>query len=361
MAENGVRDDPYLELLRELSESPGPSGAESAVAAVAQRLLQQRCPEVWSDQMGNVMARLPGSGSSGRHAGTVVVAAHMDEVGLIIKDVDERGFLRFALLGDLDERVLVGQEVTVYGKEAVGGVIGIKPPHLLKDEDRRKAVPVDELFIDTGLGEKAKQLVSIGDVACFKRKLLRLKGHLVAGKALDNRAGVATVIRVVELLAQRRHPPDVVALLTVQEEEGLRGATTGCFRLQPKVAIAVDVTHGDMPGLSEHESHRLGGGPAILVGANAHPKLVDLLCETANSLGMKYQIEVAPGRSGTDAWAMQVSGEGVATAVVSIPLRYMHTSVETLDLRDGIWCAQLLAEAIAWMDVRFMEGLTCWD
>ncbi|MGB9866394.1 MAG: M42 family peptidase [Bacillota bacterium] len=350
-----------MTLLAELSELPGPSGAEFPVASAAQRWLEQRCPEVWTDQMGNVMARLPGTGSGGKHVGTVVLAAHMDEVGLVIKDVDERGFLRFALLGDMDERVLVGQEVTVYGRRTVDGIIGMKPPHLVKDEERRKSIPIDDLFIDTGLGEKAKEVVRVGDVACFKRKLLRLKSHLVAGKALDNRAGAAAVCRTMELLSQRRHPPDVVAILTVQEEEGLRGATTACFRLQPRVAIAVDVTHGDMPGLPEHDSCKLGGGPAILVGANAHPKLVDLLCAAAGSLGMKYQVEVAPGRSGTDAWAMQVSGEGVATAVVSIPLRYMHTSVETLDLRDGVWCAVLLAEAITRMDAPFMEGLTCWE
>ncbi|HHV79402.1 MAG TPA: M42 family metallopeptidase [Firmicutes bacterium] len=361
MAEDGKRDDPYIKLLAELSEAFGPSGGESPVASIAGVWLKPWCDEIWEDEMGNLLAKRHGYGDGGQHVGTVVIASHMDEVGLIVKDIDERGFLRFAVLGGIDERVLVGQEVTVLGRQPVGGVIGMKPPHLLRPDEAGKSIPMADLFIDTGLGTEVKRFVSVGDMACFKSSFRRLKGELVTGKALDNRAGVATACQTMRLLSARKHPPDVIALLSTQEEEGLRGAMTGCYRLKPKVAIALDVTHGDMPGLSEWESHKLGGGPTILVGANAHPKLAELLFQVAGELGMECQTEVAPGRSGTDAWEMQVSREGVATAVVSIPLRYMHSPVETMDVRDGKRCAELLATAISRMEKAFMEGLNCWD
>jgi endoglucanase len=214
---------------------------------------------------------------------------------------------------------------------------------------------MDKLFIDVGMGEEElERLVRVGDLVTLRRRFTQLQGDLVTGKAFDDRAAVASILVCLEGLASIRHVWDVYAVATVQEEVGLRGAITSAYGLAPDMGIAIDVTFGNQPGVSEAESVFIGKGPAIGFGPNIHPKLHQTLVEVAKELEIPYQVEPIPGRSGTDAWAIQVTREGIPTALLSIPLRYMHTSVETLSLKDVERTGRLMAGFIGRLDEGFM-------
>jgi endoglucanase len=225
-------------------------------------------------------------------------------------------------------------------------------------DERQKAIPYDELFIDIGLPEeKAKELVAVGDLVTVKRQFTELSGSVVSGKGFDDRAGVTVLYTVLKLLQGIRHQADVYAVATVQEESGLRGAIVSTYQLMPDLGIAVDVGFGDFPGQPESRTINLGKGPGITLGGNVHPYIHEQLKKTAQTHRIPYQVEIAPGNSGTDAWAMQVTRSGVPTGLLSIPLRYMHTSVETVDTKDIEDTGRLLAHFIANIDQAWMEGL----
>jgi endoglucanase len=271
----------------------------------------------------------------------------------------EKGFLHFTEVGGFDERTLLGQEVTVHGRKDLPGIIGSRPPHVLPPEEREKTIPMDKLFIDVGVGkEELERLVRVGDLVTLRRKFTQLQGDLVAGKAFDDRTAVAAILICLEGLASIRHVWDVYAVATVQEEVGLRGAITSAYGLAPDVAIAIDVTFGNQPGVPEAETVKMDKGPAIGFGPNVHPKLYEALVEVAKELEIPYQVEPVPGGSGTDAWAIQVTREGIPTALLSIPLRYMHTSVETVSLKDVERTGRLMAGFIGKLDRGFMGNLS---
>lgn len=339
--------------LKRLSEAKGVSGYEDEVRAIVTEEFGRYADEVRTDRMGNVIALKRGEGEGRR----IMLAAHMDEIGLIITKI-EKGFLRFTSVGGFDDRVLLGQEVVVHSKRDLPGIIGSRPPHVLPEEEREKVIPKDKLFIDVGLlPEEVEELVQVGDLVTIGREFTRLKGEFASGKALDDRAGVASVVACLEGLASVKHLWDVYAVATVQEEVGLRGAITSAYGLAPDVAIAIDVGFGSQPGVSEAETIEMGKGPAIAFGPNIHPKLHRALVEVAKELEIPYQVEPVPGRSGTDAWAIQVTREGIPTALLSIPLRYMHTSVETVSNKDVERTGRLLAGFIGRLDEGFMKKL----
>jgi endoglucanase len=280
----------------------------------------------------------------------------MDEIGLMVKQIDE-GLLRITRVGGTDLRVLPSLEVIVHGREDLPGVVGMRPPHVLPADERDKPVPWDKLFVDVGLPEeRVQELVRVGDTISFRRDLLELKNELVAGKAIDNRSSVAAVTLALEQLRRVDHAWDVIGVATVQEEVGLFGAITSAYGVAPKAAVAVDVTFGQQHGVSSDESHPLGKGVAIGVGPNFHPQLVDRLKTTAQDHEVPFQIEPAPGRSGTDAWAIQVSREGVPTALVGLPVRYMHQPVETVAIKDVERVGRLLATFAAGLAADFELG-----
>lgn len=346
------------EFLRRLSEGVGVSGYERGLADVFRQAMSPYADRIEVDAMDNCLAVKEGQGPCPRPK--VMLAAHMDEIGLMVSRYEKGGFLRVVQVGGFDPRTLIGQEVTVHGRQDVPGIIGIKPPHIMTAEDRKKAPRLDELFIDIGMDEAAaRAAVSVGDVVTLKRRFTELHGDICAGKAFDDRAGVASLLECLKRLAALRCDADVYAVATVQEENGFKGAFTGAYAIQPDVGVAIDVGHAG-PGLPEHEALDLGGGPAIAMGANIHPKLHALMVDTAKECGIKYQDDVAPGATGTDAWAMQISREGVPTALLSLPLRYMHTSVETGSLDDIRAAGRLLAEFCARVDRALVEGLR-WD
>ncbi len=337
------------EILEILSKTPGVSGYEGAVALM---LEQHPGVEARRDALGNLIALKRGEAPEPRPR--LMLAAHMDEIGLMVTKLEEGGFLRFTSVGGIDPRVLPGQRVLVHGRRAVPGVIGFLPPHLADPGKDRDTVPMHELYIDTGGDQDG---LDVGDVCTFEGAFRRM-GQRFSGKALDDRAGVAVLLKCLEGLARVRHEADVFLVATVQEEVGLRGAMTGTYGIVPDVGIALDVTHGLAPGLPEYDTYELGKGPVLSTGANIHPGVFGLLRDVAESEGVPYQVEAVPGATGTDAWAMQISRAGVPTGLVSIPLRYMHTPVEILDAGDLSLTARLLVRFASRVDRAFLEGLS---
>lgn len=336
-----------------LSEGSGVSGHEAMLEPLVSNAFRSLGAEVSVDRFGNIYARK--RGSVGRHQ--VMLAAHMDEVGLIVTDIDDRGFLRFTDIAGVDQRTLLSQEVVIHGRREIPGIIGTMPPHLIKASEAKLALRLDELGIDVGMNaEEIREVIQIGDIITLRRSTRQLLNHVIAGKAFDDRAGVVVMAVCLEELEKRRFLHDVVCVATTQEEVGLRGAVTSAFTLNPDLGIAIDVTHAASPDAKV--SIELGNGSAIALGANIHPAIHKQLVLSAQSARLPYQLEAIPGHSGTDAWAMQVSQAGIPTGLISIPLRYMHTSVETLDMMDVVHAGKLLAEFIAGLPEN-LEELLC--
>jgi len=345
------------EVLKELSQVPGVAGYEGGVARKVMGLFAPLTDSVREDNLGSVIAFKKGKGEDPPLK--VMLAAHMDEIGFLVSGF-EKGFLRLVAVGGFDYRTLVNQEVTVHGREDLPGVFGAASPHLTGKEERAKGVKPDKLFVDTGLSEdRLKQLVRVGDLVSIKGDFRELGGSTVSGKALDDRAGLAVLYGCLQELQKMHHGPDVYAVATVQEEVGYRGAMVSSYGIVPDVGIAVDVTHGEMPGVPKQDTFALGKGPALGFGPNIHPAVFARLEKTAADHGIPAPREIIPGGSGTDAMAMQIARSGVATGIVSIPLRYMHTSVETLDLRDVRSAGRLLAFFLRDLEGSFKEVLTC--
>lgn len=291
----------------------------------------------------------------------VMVAAHIDSIGCMVTAIEPGGFLRFTTVGGVDRRLLQAQEVEVHGKRTVLGLVGSKPPHMTSTDERNKLTPVEQLYIDTGLPEEeVRRLVRLGDPVLPRNEFRQLQNGRISSRYLDNRASQAALAVALEELAQLKHRADLFAVGTVGEEfGGLPGASTAAFAIKPDIAFAVDVTFAKHPG-SEKDSYPLGGGPTIGVGPNCTPKLVKLVRTVAVELGIAYSLEVMPGPSGTDAWGMQVVRGGVATGIISIPIRYMHTPVELVDLADIKAAGRLLAHVIHRVDDAFVEELRCY-
>lgn len=291
----------------------------------------------------------------------IMVAAHIDSIGGMVTAIEPGGFLRFTTVGGVDRRLLMAQEVEVHGRRLVPGLVGSKPPHLTAPEERTKLQPVDQLYIDTGLPEaEVRELVKLGDPVLPKNEFRRLQNDRISSRYLDNRASQAALFVALEELQRLKHEADFFAVGTVGEEfGGLSGAVASTFAIKPDIGIAVDVTFAKHPG-SESDSFPLGQGPTIGVGPNCTPKLAKLMRQVAAELGIAYELEVMPGPSGTDAWGMQVVRGGVATGIISIPIRYMHTPVETLDLADVRAAGRLLAHVVARVDQAFVEELRCY-
>lgn len=343
--------------LQEITQKDGISGYEDDVASCISRAFSPYIDDTRTDNLGNLIFYKKGIASD---APKVLICAHMDEIGLIITRIEENGFLRFNSLGGFDVRTLPGQEVVIYGLKPVYGIIGFKPPNLEKEKEKGKSIEMEKLFIDTGLPQaEVEKIVKVGSVAALRRKYLYLLNNCRAGKALDDRAGVAVLWQCARELSRMKHDAHLYFVCTVQEEVGTRGAVVSTYGISPDVGIAVDVCHGDFPGALEHEVSPLGKGPVITVGPNIHPFLAEALFKTAEEYDLPCQRDVSPGPTGTDARAIQVTLGGIPTALVSVPLRYMHTSVELLTLEDIKVAGRLLAYFVAGLSSSFVEGLSC--
>ncbi len=315
---------PLKQLVKRLTQTYGPSGHEQHVRELIREEIRNLTDEVRVDALGNLIARRKGSGAAPRKK--VMLAAHMDEIGVIATHVDEKGFLRFAPLGGVYPLTLFGHRV-IFGNGTIG-VIGRE-----KKDIKNGEVKMDQLFIDVGARDTASSPVQVGDAACFWRDYADM-GERMISKAMDDRIGCAVLIDILRQLGKSPH--DLHFVFTVQEEVGLRGATTSTYGVQPDIAIAVDVTDtGDTPE-SNTMAVALGKGPAIKVkdtGMLAHPALKNLLVQTASEAKIPFQLEVLTAGS-TDAAAMQLSREGVPAGVISIATRYVHTPSEMVDYED---------------------------
>jgi len=339
-------------------EATGVSGFEDSVGHIIHQVFSTVADEVTRDTLGNVIALKRGEGQ-GRP--TIMLAGHMDEIGLMITKIEEKGFLRFTSIGGVDQRTLVAQEVKVHGRRDLLGIIGMKPPHLLTPEEANVAIKMQDMVIDVGLTpEEVKAVVSVGDLATINRKFIPLAGDFAAAKAMDDRAAVAAMHQCLLELKGLRHTADLFAVATVQEEVGARGALVSSYHLKPDIGIAIDVCHGDMPGVPDQDTAPLGKGPNLALGGNIHPKVFEKLSELAKEHNIPFTIDPVPGPTGTDAWVMQITRAGIPTALISLPLRYMHTSVETLSLSDIKLAGRLLAYFVASVDREFVEALLCY-
>ncbi len=346
------------EFIKAMVEAPGLSGFESAISKVIEEYFRPYSDDIVRDKLGNLITLKKGNVGDRKK---VMLAAHMDEIGLIVKKIDENGFIKFSTIGGIDQRTLLTQEVTVHGKKDFFGVIGNKPPHILSEEEKKKSVKIEDMLIDVGLTkEEAEKFIAIGDPISFKRKMISLQGDRISSKALDDRAGVAVMYECLKELNKMNHDCDVYAVATVQEEEGLRGAITSTYGIFPDIGIAIDVGFAHTPELPKDEFNELGKGPAIAFGANIHPKVNEGLIKTAKEYNLPYQEEFYAGATGTDTWAMQVTQSGVATGLISIPLRYMHTSVEVVDLNDIKYAGKILANYIISLNHADLEELLCY-
>lgn len=325
--------------LTRLCEAAAVSGYEKHGATIAAELLTPLCDSVEIDAFGNVVG-IRRCGKS--HAKTVLLDAHLDQIGFVVTEVLDGGFLRFAEVGGVDPRMLLGCEVTVLAEEPLYGVISCMPPHLLKAGEQDKAVPIAEMLIDTGLLD-AKSRIRIGTPVVFAEKVCQLSADSITGKCLDDRAGVIAIVQAMEQIKEAPLSVDIAVLISVQEETTSLGAGIGTWRLRPDYAIAVDVGHAKTPDASSDKTFEYGGGVMVGMGPNMHSALTKSLIKTARAEEICHQIEVMEGHSGTNAWAMQVAAYGTAQAILSIPLRYMHTPIESIKLSDLDAVSDLIA------------------
>lgn len=350
-----------FDLLKKLSEAPGPTGDERGIAAVVEEVWRPFVDQVIADRVGSLVGIKRGIGPDDRPRPSVLLAAHQDELGLMVTRIVEyqgSGFLRVINLGGVDRRQLMGQAAVVHGVRPLTGVLGTLPDAYLPPKKRGQSITWDDLILDVGLpADTLRELVSVGNFVTFRQSLRRLQNGRVTGKALDNRASLAAVTVCLEQLQERRHSWDVIAVATAQEEETFLGAYTSAYSRRPDAAIVIDVSHAKGPGANDSDLAELGGGPILDIGVNVHPGLYKALREAAGSMEMGVQTGVHGRASGTDAYAIQITGGGIPTGLVSIPLRYMHTMVETADLNDIERVGRLLAETIARMDDDFLPGI----
>ncbi len=339
------------DLITSLSEAPGCSGFEGGVGRIIREELGGHVDNIVTDHMNNIFAT-KGAGK------TIMIAAHSDEIGLMVKHVDDRGYIRFAKLGGISDQLLLGQRLTIHTRRgAVQGVIGCKPVHLMKEDERKKLVPYDQMFIDIGAGKREDVAVAgieIGDSITVNRNVTELAGGMLCGKAFDDRAGCAMLI---EVMKSARPKNKLVGVFTIQEEVGLRGATVSAFAVNPDLGIAIDTScAADHPEVQEHEGPiKLKGGPAILVadgrrdslggGMLPNLKVRDWLIGLARDMKIPYQLEVFEGGT-TDGTAIQLSRAGVPSGVVSLPSRYAHSFSEVIALEDAENTVRLLVAAV---------------
>jgi endoglucanase len=337
-----------LAFLRRLVETPSPSGFERPIQDQVRSWARQFTDHVQTDRHGNVIAAVNPSGQP-----RIMLAGHCDQIGLMVQYIDDNGFLYVQPIGGWDMQILLGQNLTVWTKSGpIPAVVSRKATHLLTPEERNKVPQFSDVWVDVGAKDRkdAEECISAGDVVTFALGYRQLRNRLAASPAMDDKVGLWTVMETLRLLRDKPLKAAVFCVSTVQEEVGLRGATTSTYGIHPTVGIAVDVCHAsDTPGNEKKQlgDVRLGKGPAVFRGANINPRVHDGLVEAAHRGEIEIQVRGAPRATGTDANVMQLSRDGVAAGLIGIPNRYMHSPVEMVSLDDMDNAARLLAEFCA--------------
>ncbi|NLY66655.1 MAG: M42 family metallopeptidase [Tissierellia bacterium] len=346
------------EFLKKLCTGYSVSGHEYSIEETIKLGFKKYADNINVDKLGNIIIIKKGQNNISKLK--IMIAAHMDEIGLIVKSIEKNGFIKFTNVGGIDPKTIIGQEVIVHGEKPLFGVVVSKPPHLQEASESEKVPKLEDLYIDLGYdSEKLKEYISVGDVITINREFKELKNDKVTGKSLDNKAGIAVMYESLKILNKTKHKADLYFVCTVQEEVGLRGACTSTYSINPDIGIAIDVGFGSTPELPKYETIDLGKGPGITIGGTIHPKLREKMVEVAKEYNIPFQYEVSPSSTGTDADVIQLTREGIPTLCLSIPLRYMHTSVEVVNIKDIENTAKLLAFFIASISEN-LEGLLCY-
>ena len=340
-------EEQSLSFLKDMLAAPSPSGFEQPAQRVWRTYMAPYADRVTTDMHGNCIA-VKNDGASPR----IMLAGHCDELGFMVNYINEDGFIFIRTIGGFDLNIIPGRRVRIHTQNGpISGVTGKKAIHVMTEEDRKKKLEIQDLWIDIGVKNRkeAESLVRVGDPITYEESFEPLRGDLVVSRGFDDKAGSFAVGEVLRLLTGRAFNASVYAVSTVQEEVGLRGAHTSAYGIDPRVGIAVDVCHAtDHPDMDRRRvgDIKLGAGPAICRGANINPVVERLLIQAAEEEGIPYQLEGASGGTGTDANAIQLTRAGVATGLVSIPLRYMHTAAEVISLEDLANVSRLLAAFI---------------
>lgn len=352
-----------LPFLKSIISVSGLSGYETPVATLIEQKWTPLVDELSRSRLGSIHGLKKGSVSGKASRPSVLIATHMDAIGLMVTRVVD-GFIYVTNIGGIDPRVLPGTPVTVHASksgEELYGVVVMPPTNLLPEGEGTGAMPLKYLMIDTGLtASEVSKRVSIGDVVAFNTEATEIAGGCVSGHSIDNRASIAALTICLEELQSKSHLWDVWAVTSTQEETSLGGAQTSAYQIRPTIAIAVDVTFGKGTGVQGWEGHELGKGPTLGIGPTIHPFLHKQFKEVAEKVEIPFAVEPMPSHSSTDGDALQLTAEGIPTMVVSIPMRYMHTPVEMISIKDIQRTGRLLAEFVASLEVDFMNKIA-WD
>lgn len=344
--------------LKDLISISGLSGYESTIRERIQKEWEPLVDELSISKIGSLHGLKRGTGTAPRRK--ILIATHMDAIGLMVTGI-EKEFIHITPVGGVDPRILPGQTVIVHGKQELPGIIAQPAAHLLPPELSGKSVTIDYLFVDTGLREnEVKELVRVGDLVSFGQEPMDFSDEILVGHSLDNRTSVAALTACLEELKNIRHDWDVWAVATVQEEVTLAGAYTSSFDIRPDIAVAVDVTFAKGPGTSDPGAYALESGPSLGWGANIHPALFNSFKKICVEQDIPYTFDILPGNSGTDAVALQMTADGIPSMVISIPLRYMHTPVEMISMKDVKRTGRLLAQFIAQLSPDYWDHYS-WD
>jgi len=329
----------YYAFISELLKIPAITGFEEKAAKFIEKSMKPLCDKVEIDVMGNVIAYKKGSG---KKKVKLLFETHYDQIGIMITKIEENGIIRFTNIGGINKKSLPGKKVKIFGKEEVFGIIGTKPPHLMSDEEIKKIDPINKLFIDCGFNkEEVEKIVSVGDVGLVDFEPQKLVGSSYMSAGFDDKAGAIVLYMAATLLDKMPPYHDIYFCFSVQEEVGLRGANTAAFAIDPDFAISCDVTFGDPVGNPIKLS--IGKGPAIAFGPGHTPSFVKKIKEIAEKEDIPFQLEIEPRPGGTDAAIIQVSRKGVRTALLGIPLRYMHSQIEVINTKDLYRAAKIYA------------------
>jgi endoglucanase len=344
--------------LKKLISAPGLSGHEGPVKDLIAETWEPLVDELSTSRLGSLHGLVRGSAPEPRPR--LLIATHMDAIGLIVT-ANVGGLLRFTRIGGVDPRILPGTRVLVHGRQPLPGVVVQPPAHLLDPEFSSKPVSMEYLFVDTGLlPDEVKELVRPGDLISFDQPPMDLTGETISGHSLDNRASVAAATVCLQDLQHVDHAWDVWAVATIQEEVTLGGALTSTFDIMPQLAVVIDVTFAKGPGANDYRAFPLGKGVALGLGPNIHPVLFERFKSLAEELDIPTHIDPMSSMSGTDAMGTQIIGEGVPSMVLSIPLRYMHTPVEMVTLKDIQRTGHLLSQFIAHLEADYLDKVT-WE
>ena len=345
-----------FEIIKNLTEIQACSGNESKIREYIRELVEPYCDKIETDILGNLFCYINGQKKIEEPKLKVLMDAHMDEIGFMVRYIDKNGFIRFSQVGGQNPRILPGQKVTIHSTsgEEIIGILGERPIHLLTQEERKKTSKLEDLFIDCGMSsaDEVGKYISVGDYIILKQEATAFKGNKrICSKAFDDRAGCFVLIKLIMELSKEKEmlDKDLVFEFAAQEEIGVRGATVGAYKISPDIAVVVDVSHAiDFPGVNKDKYHdcSLGSGTVIRIGPNLYPKLTKLLIDTAKEESIPYSLIAEPRATPTNARAIQITKAGIPCALVSTPVRYMHTNIETIEYQDLIYSISLLKSFI---------------